>query len=104
MMETQTGRRRTKWLLGGGIAAVAAAGLTVGVLASGASAQPGTAAAVQDKGTHAGKGEHRGDRKLGKDESLLVGTVASNSDGKLVVNRDGGGQVTVAVDSSTKFQ
>lgn len=102
-------RRRTV-LLGTGIAAVAAAGLLVGLLVTGshtAAADEQTSAPTSTAQQH-GHGQHPAahgrHHKLGKNQSLLVGTVSSVQSGKLVVTRDSGGDATVSTDSNTKVR
>jgi hypothetical protein len=107
-----------KLLLGGGGAAtVVVTGLLVGLGAtpSSAAADPvvANAASVTNlsalgngvPGSHRGRGQAKTTPwQLGAGQSLLVGTVVGVQGATLTVNRDGGGQVTVTTDSSTKIR
>lgn len=103
--------RRKLLLFGGSGVAVVVAGLAIGLLSAGPSpalADSFTSTAATTTSTakqpgHQARGHRPGPgvAHLAPGESLLVGTVAGVQGGDLTVNSDGGGPVTVTIDSST---
>ncbi|TWP49345.1 hypothetical protein FKR81_24890 [Lentzea tibetensis] len=86
---------------------LAAVGLGAGGLAiaeQAASADsPGSARAAEHRPGPRGPGKgHPG--KFAEGVTLVVGTVKSVENGKLVVTKDGGGEATITTDGSTRFR
>ena len=100
--------RRRGPLIGAGLLVLVVAGLVVGIVLAAPGSPPtptNTAAAAPATSTApaAGKAGKRGP-KLGPGESLVLGTVASVTDGQLVVTPNkGGNPVTVTTNDTTKF-
>jgi hypothetical protein len=87
---------------------VAAVGLGAGGVAlaqEAASADtPGVARAAEKGPRGHGPLGHRGPGKFAEGVTLVVGTVKSVENGKLVVTKDGGGEASLTTDSSTRFR